>query len=48
MVEFLVEEGITSVSANIDAVRDVRKRVARVEKRLMLDHARGGSEDNQE
>ncbi|MDZ7687273.1 MAG: phosphoenolpyruvate synthase [Halobacteriales archaeon] len=41
MVEFLVEEGITSVSANIDAVRDVRQRVARVEKRLMLDHARG-------
>jgi len=40
MVEFLVEEGITSVSANIDAVSDVRKRVARVEKRLMLDHAR--------
>jgi len=41
MVEFLVEEGITSVSANIDAVSDVRGRVARVEKRLMLDHARG-------
>ena len=41
MVEFLVEEGITSVSANIDAVGDVRGRVARVEKRLMLDHARG-------
>ena len=40
MVEFLVEEGITSVSANIDAVGDVRRRVARVEKRLMLDHAR--------
>jgi pyruvate,water dikinase len=40
MVEFLVEEGITSVSANIDAVADVRRRVARVEKRLMLDHAR--------
>jgi pyruvate,water dikinase len=40
MVEFLVEEGITSVSANIDAVSDVRQRVARVEKRLMLDHAR--------
>jgi pyruvate,water dikinase len=48
MVEFLVEEGITSVSANIDAVRDVRKRVARVEKRLMLDHARERSEDNRE
>jgi len=40
MVEFLVEEGITSVSANIDAVSDIRRRVARVEQRLMLDHAR--------
>lgn len=40
MVEFLVEEGITSVSANIDAVGDVRNRVARVEKRLLLDHSR--------
>ena len=48
MVEFLVEEGITSVSANIDAVTDVRKRVARVEKRLMLNHARGNSEGNRE
>jgi pyruvate,water dikinase len=44
MVEFLVEEGITSVSANIDAVSDVRGRVARVEKRLMLDHARSQEE----
>jgi pyruvate,water dikinase len=44
MVEFLVEEGITSVSANIDAVADVRRRVARVEQRLMLDHARGRTE----
>ncbi len=40
MVEFLVEEGITSISANIDAVSDVRRRVARVEQRLMLNHAR--------
>jgi pyruvate,water dikinase len=46
MVEFLVEEGITSVSANIDAVSDVRRRVARVEKRLMLDHARGTDSRN--
>ncbi|MFP4187801.1 MAG: phosphoenolpyruvate synthase [Halobacteriales archaeon] len=44
MVEFLVEEGITSVSANIDAVRDIRRRVARVEQRLMLNHARGRNE----
>jgi pyruvate,water dikinase len=44
MVEFLIEEGITSVSANIDAVADVRRRVARVEQRLMLDHARGRTE----
>ena len=44
MVEFLIEEGITSVSANIDAVSDVRRRVARVEQRLMLNHARGRTE----
>ena len=40
MVEFLVEEGITSISANIDAVADVRATVARTERRLLLDHAR--------
>jgi len=40
MVDFLVEEGITSISANIDAVRDVQHEVKRVEQRLMLDSVR--------
>jgi len=40
MVELLVKNGVTSISANIDAVSDVRRRVARVEKRMMLKHAR--------
>jgi pyruvate,water dikinase len=40
MVEFLVEEGITSISANIDAVRDVQHEVKRVEQRLLLDSIR--------
>ncbi|MDY6775552.1 MAG: phosphoenolpyruvate synthase [Halobacteria archaeon] len=41
MVEFLIENGVTSVSANIDAVGEIRDRTARVERRLMLDEARG-------
>ncbi|MFW5929474.1 MAG: phosphoenolpyruvate synthase [Halobacteriota archaeon] len=40
MVEFLVDRGISSISANIDAVGDVRRRVARQEKRLMLEESR--------
>ncbi|MFB6301775.1 MAG: phosphoenolpyruvate synthase [Haloferacaceae archaeon] len=40
MVEFLVEEGITSLSANIDAVRDVQDEVKRVEERILLDATR--------
>jgi pyruvate,water dikinase len=40
MVEFLVEEGITSLSANIDAVRDVQDEVKRVEERILLDAIR--------
>jgi len=40
MVEFLVEEGISSLSANIDAVRDVQREVKRVEQRLLLDSVR--------
>ncbi len=40
MVEFLVEEGISSLSANIDAVRDVQREVKRVEQRLLLDSIR--------
>lgn len=40
IVEKLVELGITSVSANTDAVADVRQTVARVEKKLLLKAAR--------
>ncbi|MFC6753852.1 phosphoenolpyruvate synthase [Halorubrum tibetense] len=40
MVEFLVEEGVSSISANIDAVRDVQHEVKRVEQRLLLDSVR--------
>ncbi len=41
VVEKLVGFGITSVSANPDAVQIVRETVARTEKRLLLDSARG-------
>ncbi len=41
VVEKLVRFGITSVSANPDAVELVRETVARTEKRLLLDKARG-------
>ena len=40
MVEFLVGEGITSISANIDAVGAVRERVKRTEQQLLLDSVR--------
>ena len=40
MAAYLVEEGITSISANIDAVRDVQHEVKRVEERLVLDSVR--------
>ncbi|MFW6448539.1 MAG: phosphoenolpyruvate synthase [Halobacteriota archaeon] len=40
MVRFLVDEGISSISANIDAVRDVQHEVKRVEQRLILDSIR--------
>jgi pyruvate,water dikinase len=40
IVEQLVELGITSVSANTDAVATVREVVARVEKKLVLNAAR--------
>ncbi|RYJ13116.1 phosphoenolpyruvate synthase [Halogeometricum borinquense] len=40
MVQFLVNEGISSISANIDAVRDVQHEVKRVEQRLILDDVR--------
>ncbi|ERG96577.1 phosphoenolpyruvate synthase [Haloquadratum walsbyi] len=40
MVQFLVEAGISSISANIDAVRDVQHEVKRVEQGLILDSVR--------
>lgn len=40
VVKKLVEYGITSISANPDAVQTVRETIARTEKRLLLDRAR--------
>ncbi|QZP37632.1 phosphoenolpyruvate synthase [Halobaculum magnesiiphilum] len=40
MVDFLVEQGVTSISANIDAVRDVQHEVKRTEQKLILDDVR--------
>jgi pyruvate,water dikinase len=40
MVDFLVDEGVTSISPNIDAVRDVQHEVKRVEQRLLLESVR--------
>lgn len=38
MIEELVESGVTSVSVNIDAVRDVQHEIKRKEQRLVLDN----------
>ncbi len=40
MVEFLVNEGVSSISANIDAVRDVQHEAKRVEQKLLMDSIR--------
>jgi len=40
MVRHLVNDGVTSISANIDAVRDVQHEVKRVEQKLLLDSVR--------
>lgn len=40
MVEWLIENGITSVSANIDAISKIRETAARTEKRMILDAVR--------
>jgi len=40
MVQHLVDEGVSSISANIDAVRDVQHEVKRVEQSLLLDSVR--------
>ncbi|MGC9435056.1 MAG: phosphoenolpyruvate synthase [Methanomicrobiales archaeon] len=41
MVEWLIQHGIASVSANIDAVLKIRETAARTEQRMILDMARG-------
>ncbi|HOV68427.1 MAG TPA: hypothetical protein PLI31_08720, partial [Methanoregulaceae archaeon] len=40
MAEWLVEHGINSISANIDAVAKIRRAVARTEQRILLEAAR--------
>jgi pyruvate, water dikinase len=40
MVQFLVNAGVSSISANIDAVRDVQHEAKRVEQKLLLDSIR--------
>ena len=40
MVRFLVNNGVSSISANIDAVRDVQHEVKRKEQKLLLDSIR--------
>ena len=40
MIEYLVEHGVGSISANVDAVRSVQEEVKRVEQRLLLDAVR--------
>ena len=46
IVEKLVEAGISSISANTDAVPEIRKLVAKVEKKIMLDAARKTSNND--
>ncbi|WP_456420051.1 putative PEP-binding protein, partial [Methanocaldococcus infernus] len=41
IVEKLIEWGIDSVSANIDAVDTIRRVVARTERKIILEHIRG-------
>jgi len=40
MAEFLVHQGVDSISSNVDAVDEIRRVVARVEKKLLLDRER--------
>jgi pyruvate,water dikinase len=47
MAKFLVEKGITSLSSNIDAVPEVRRVVARAERKLQLDEARSKLDDDE-
>ncbi len=40
MAEFLVHQGIDSISANVDAVEQIRKVVARVERKVLMERKR--------
>lgn len=46
IVEKLVKWGITSISANIDAIDTIRKTVARTEQRIILEEIREGKNKN--
>jgi pyruvate,water dikinase len=48
MAEFLVHQGITSISANVDAIDEIRRTVARTEKKLLLDVGREEIEEREE
>jgi len=48
MADFLVHQGIDSISANVDAVDEIRRVVARTEKKLMLDADRAEIEEMNE
>jgi pyruvate, water dikinase len=48
MAEFLVHQGVGSISANCDAVHEIRRVVARTEKKLMLDADREELEKKEE
>ncbi|MBS3126663.1 phosphoenolpyruvate synthase [Candidatus Woesearchaeota archaeon] len=48
MAEFLVHQGVDSISANADAVDDIRRVVARTEKKLLLDAEREELEGKEE
>ena len=47
MAEFLVHQGIDSISANTDAVEQIRKTVAKTERKLLLDAEREEIEDKE-
>lgn len=40
MADFLVHQGVDSISANVDAVAEIRKVVARTERKLLLEEGR--------